>query len=156
MSSTPTLCMDSRQWGQRLAALAVAACDPEPGQEDDLLREGYALLAIAPGQHRRRFVRLPRRERFEALLAVGASECAALALMPDNAAYIVSRGSNGVHLASVMLDGDDEEVAAEAPNAGLALLAALAGALRHTAPLTGGKVEFDALELMAPPVGLLH
>jgi hypothetical protein len=147
--------MDNRTWYARMADLAGVACDCAAEAEADVLRAAMALLAAAPPGQRARFATLPSRGQFEALLAAGAGESAALALLPPDAAYIVSRGGAGVNLASVMVDGDDEEVAAEAATAGLALLAALAGALYHAAPLPVPAGEALATMAMAR-AGCLH
>lgn len=127
--------MDNRTWYAHMSALVGEACDATPAEEANVLRGAFQLLALAPNGQVARLGRLPSRQRFELLLDAGAGESAALALLPADAAYIVSRGGNGVNLASVMLDGDDDEVAAEASTAGLALLAAFAGALRNASPL---------------------
>lgn len=126
--------MDSRTWSRRVALLAATACDAAADQEVTLLREGLAILTVAPSLHAPRFAALPDSARFEKLLATGACMNAALALLPADAAFIVSRGNQGINLASVMLDGEDDEVAAEAATLGLALLAALAGAMQHALP----------------------
>ncbi|MBU6269651.1 MAG: hypothetical protein KGN34_19050 [Sphingomonadales bacterium] len=135
--------MDTLTWSRRVALLAATACDVPADQEQTLLREALAILAMAPSLHAPRFAALPDADRFEELLAIGACESAALALLPADAAFILSRGSQGIILASVMLDGEDEEVAAEAATSGLALLAALAGAMRHAPPARDMFSEYD-------------
>jgi hypothetical protein len=64
------------------------------------------------------------------LLPAGAVESAALALVPEEAGYMLSRGNGGWHLASFVLPGLDEEITAEGPTMALALIGAMAGALR--------------------------
>jgi hypothetical protein len=125
----------NRIWYTRIAELAERLCDGGVQEEPACLREAIALFSAAPAGQKGRFARLPSTQVLEMLIAADAGESAALALLPQDAAYIVSRGTNGIHLASVMLDGIDEEVAAEASTAGLAILAAFAGALLHAAPL---------------------
>ncbi|MBU3991608.1 MAG: hypothetical protein KKA12_03510, partial [Alphaproteobacteria bacterium] len=71
----------------------------------------------------------PARARVEALLAAGAPESAALALIGGSAGYMLSRGGDGQHLASVVLPGRGEEVTAGGDTLALALIGALALAL---------------------------
>ncbi len=71
-----------------------------------------------------------------ALLSVRAYASAALALLPPEAGYMLSRGGHGSHMASLVLPGMDEEVTAEGASAALALLGALAAAL-HAALQSG-------------------
>lgn len=63
---------------------------------------------------------------FDAMIRIGAFESAAITLLGPETGYLLSRGPNGIHLASVFLPGRDEEVTVEAPTAALALVAALA------------------------------
>ena len=152
-SSHPRI--DNRTWNRRVATLAVDAAGAHASEEARLLREARALLAMAPAVLAGRFARLPRPVAFEAMISCGAGESAAMALLPADAAYIVSRGGNGVHLASVIFDGMDEEVAAEAPTGGLAMLAAMAGALRISARIAGAGARCEAVGQMAD-AGVLH
>jgi hypothetical protein len=112
----------------------------------ELLREGYRLMRLAPDVEADRVAHVPGEARFETLVASGAWASAALALVPERAGYLLSRGEAGTHLASIVLDGPDEEIAAEAFSPALALLAALAGAFsRDTScrevPLAGAQDE---------------
>ncbi|MDE2302777.1 MAG: hypothetical protein KGK11_09485 [Sphingomonadales bacterium] len=100
-----------------LAALARSALVAEAGDGEAILLHAAALLK--PGAH------------FGRLLASGALESAALALLPGEAGYMLSRGANGCHVASVALAS---ESTAEAASAALALVAALAGALAAALP----------------------
>ena len=147
--------MSNRIWYARIGALAHDLCDAAATEEPRCLRQTIGLFMMAPAGQKARFAKLPTIHQLEALIAVGAGESAALALLPSDAAYIVSRGSNGVHLASVMLDGVDEEVAAEASTAGLAILAAFAGALTNAGPLPVVHGEPAPMTLPARP-GYLH
>lgn len=139
--------MDSRSWRRRVGALAGTACDTLASGEAAILREALALLRIAPAEQAARFARLPSDMAFERMLAVNATTSAVEALLPADAAYIASRGRDGVCLASVVLDGDDDEIAAESSTVGLAVLAALCGALEHAparfdrAPFAGEHAE---------------
>ncbi|MDE2405833.1 MAG: hypothetical protein KGM17_14285 [Sphingomonadales bacterium] len=146
--------MDPRSWSRRLGLLAAVACEADPAQEPALLREALAVLTVAPSLHAPRFAALPRDDRFERLLATGALESAALALLPADAAYILSRGTQGIVLASVVLDGEDQELAAEGATPGLALLAALAAALEHALPACDAFSEYEKPRHPAHPACL--
>lgn len=147
--------MSNRVWYARIGTLVRDLCDAEAVEEPRLLRQAIGLFLMAPAGQKARFAKLPTVHQLEALIAVGAGESAALSLLPDNAAYIVSRGGNGVHLASVLLDGVDEEVAAEAATAGLAVLAAFTGALMNAAPLPIVLGEIASINTATRP-GYLH
>lgn len=155
MEQASLLCMDNRTWYARISTFVEEACDASPQDEGAIMRAMLVVLSTAPHGQRARFADLPSRERLDILLMAGAGESAALAMLPANAAYIVSRGGNGVNLASVLLDGDDQEMAAEAATAGLALLAAFAGALRFAAPMPVPVGEL-AVPAAAMRSGCLH
>lgn len=124
-----TLTMTVGEWRVRLAELCQASALAEPGEEDAMLRLGHDLLANQPDPHSRLADHLPPAARFEALLAAGAHDSAAVALMPETGSYIVSRAGEGGCMASVMLPGMEEEVTSEADSSALALMSALAAAL---------------------------
>jgi len=70
--------------------------------------------------------------RFEQMLAVGAAECAVLALIADDSGYMVSRGPDGIHVATVVLAGRDAEATASAHTGGLAVSGAILLGLTDT------------------------
>ena len=72
---------------------------------------------------------LPDERALEAMVAAGAYETAALALLGSETGFMLSRGVKGSSLATVVLSGRDEEMTVEGTTAALALLAALAMAL---------------------------
>lgn len=94
---------------------ACAAADAD--DQHELLRAAQGLFAAAGD---------PR--AFAACLVAGAWESAALALLPRGAGVMLSRGTNGASLASVVLPDCTEEFTAEGPTMALALMAALADA----------------------------
>lgn len=99
-----------------------------------LLRETMHLVMAAPAPLASWLGPIADVEAVEGMLAAGAEESAALALIPPQAGYMLSRGPNGVHLASVFMPGaGQEEYAAEGDTAALALLAAFANGLRDVA-----------------------
>ncbi len=97
-----------------------------------LMAQALVTTALA-GTH------IPAFAAFEVLLGVEAWECAALSLLGDDCGYMLSRGIDGQHLASVILPGRAEEAIASADTAALAIIAALALAL-NDAPLRFGDV----------------
>lgn len=90
---------------------------------------------------------LPDSITFEALLTLRAYESAALALVSPQMGYILSRGGNGVAVASVALPLADQDTTACGATPALALLAALALSL-------GGEDQISAsrsASLSSPP-----
>lgn len=63
--------------------------------------------------------------QFEQMLDVGAAESAVLKLLAAGSGYMFSRGSNGVHVATVLLAGRETEATASAHTGGLALSGAI-------------------------------
>ena len=105
-------------------------------QQTMLLREAMHLMIAAPPPLAAWLGPVADVETMECMLAAGAAESAALALIPDSAGYMLSRGPNGVHLASVFVPGiGREEYSAEGDTAALALLAAFVSAMREAAGL---------------------
>jgi hypothetical protein len=106
----------------QLAQLAEACAHGHAGLDAAAIEAASGLTAL--------LMPAARVERIPALLAAGAVESAALALVPEEAGYMLSRGNGGWHLASFVLPGLDEEITAEGPTMALALIGAMAGALR--------------------------
>lgn len=124
-----TLSMTASEWRLRLAQLCQDSALAEAGEEDAMLRLGHALLANLPDPHCALGDHLPPAARFEALLAAGAHDSAAFALVPEAGSYIVSRAGEGGCMASVMLPGMEEERTSQGESLALALVSALAAAL---------------------------
>ena len=87
---------------------------------------------------------MPNAKTLEALLALGAHESAALALMGDDSAFMLSRGTNGNCLASVMLPDSLEEMVAEGSTLALALLCAFLSSLLADGKKASGKPAGDS------------
>ena len=121
--------MNAAEWRQGLADLARQASEADAEDQADFLRVARTLMAVAPDAEAHRFVDLPSRSGFEALLAVEAWESAALALVPEAAGYLFSRSGDGAAIASLVLPGCDEDITAEGDCPALALVAALAASL---------------------------
>ena len=112
-------------WRERVSELCAACVDALGPEAPARLREGLALLSLAPEAASQGADGLPKVAGFEAMLACGALESAAMALLPKGASYLLSRGEDDTCLASVILPLSTEEVTAEGANPALALLAAL-------------------------------
>ena len=119
-------------WRMRLGERGTACCISERAGEGDGIREAFHLLMLAPPGQLARLGLRASEESIEAMLAAGAGESAALSLLPQGAGYMLSRGGNGEHLASVFLAGSDSEMTAQGATAALALIAALMAELAHS------------------------
>jgi hypothetical protein len=93
-------------------------------EEADRLREAARLLNGAKLDHGGN-----EPEAVEAMLAVGAGVSAALAIIGDQAGFMLSRGGNGLCLAMFVLADGTEDMVAEGATPALALLAAHVSAL---------------------------
>lgn len=101
-----------------------------------LLREAMHLLIAAPPPLAKWLGPVVDVDTVETMLAAGATESAALALVPHHAGFMLSRGRNGLQLASIFVSGTArEEYTAEGDTIALALLAALVSAARDIAML---------------------
>lgn len=112
-------------WRIRLGEIGTACCISESAGEADGIREAYHVLMLAPPGMLAQLGMRTGEQRIEAMLALGAFESAALSLLPKGAGYMLSRGANGEHLASVFLGQTDSEMTAHGATAALALVAAL-------------------------------
>lgn len=140
--------MTISEWRLRLAELCRDCVEADSDDEGDFLRLAHALLLQAPDRSQDEalpdleafLTHLPPTARVEALVDHGAMECVALALLPEEASYLISRSSDGAWLASVFLPGMEEEVSSEGESLAMALTSALLGAL---AELSRGLVDGD-------------
>ena len=114
----PVAALWRSQLGQFLAACNASAAEDQA----DRLREARALF-----QH----VEPLDAPLFEAMVTARAFESAALAMVGPASGYMLSRGGNGISLASVCLPGGGEQHTCEGDTPALALLAATATALWH-------------------------
>ncbi len=127
----------AERWPDRLAALALACAAGSAGDEPQRIRDLRDLLIQAPCSAARCGTSLPPSDEFETQLDARASVSAVLSLLGHDCGYLLSRGSQGEHMASVILPGRADESTASADSAALALVAALAMALQD-APLLFG------------------
>ena len=121
------------QWEHDLAGMVTTCLDAGTADEMGVLRKVYSLMASAPDRCSALIGKLPLLHDFEAMLASGALESAAVSLIPAHAGYMLSRGANGRHMGSVFMPGLKDEHTAEASTAALALLAAALSALHRQA-----------------------
>lgn len=126
-------------WPERLATLALDcdrsfACD-----QARLLREMRDLLLVA------KHGVLTGADQFRSAMQAQAYESAALILLGEDCGFMLSRGAGGRYLASVVLPGRQDEYSASGDTAALALVGALALAMRQAPPLRPEMGE------MAPP-----
>lgn len=127
-------------WTARLRDFLHDCAGSAPVEEHDRIREAVLLLHDADGDATAAF----EPAAVEAMLACGAAESAVLAILGEDVNCMVSRGSAGTCLATLVLPDGSEEVICEGATLALALLAAyvsmlLAGLEREDAvssPLT--------------------
>lgn len=104
--------------------LVILACPMAcAGDEQALLRQGYAAILDASAFDPGLAEGLPCTAKFEAMLVSGTAESAAMALIPHWAGFMLSRGEGGNHIGSIFMLECGEHTA-ECGTAALALLAA--------------------------------
>jgi len=154
--ASQTLPMSAGEWRLRLAQLCRDCAVAEGEEEAGYLRLALDLMAIAPEADRAMVAdHLPPQARFDALLAMGAYDSAALVLLPEQASYILSRSAAGQCLASVLLPQVDEEMTSEAQSPALAIVSALLACLA-TMATPGVVVIEDEVEWERPAGVRLH
>ncbi|MDB5724873.1 MAG: hypothetical protein JWQ16_1627 [Novosphingobium sp.] len=126
--NTFELCGESLR-GPSLAHVLLACTAATGDDAAALLRNGYAAIAEQLALTAVNFGTLPPPTQFEAMLLCGAQESAALALLPRNASFMLSRGANGRHLGSVFM-AECGEHTVEGNTAALAVMAATLSAWR--------------------------
>ena len=92
-------------WRMRIEELGTACRTSAAAGEGDGIREAFDLLALAPpGRLAGEGMQLSE-HLLESLLAARAYESAAIAMLPEYTGYMLSKGINGVHMASVIMPG---------------------------------------------------
>jgi hypothetical protein len=86
-----------------LADVLMACPTATAADELALLRQGYAAINRAVMSNPGVFAQLAPAAKFEAMLACGALESAAIALIPRRAGFMLSRGGDGRHIGSVFM-----------------------------------------------------
>ncbi|HEY6870526.1 MAG TPA: hypothetical protein VI199_12295 [Novosphingobium sp.] len=128
-------------WCEKLGELATGCAAAFIEDEADRVWTLRDLLARAPEPALVVGLQVPPRDRFENLIEAGACAAAVMAMIDGAAGYLLSRGSAGLHAASIYLPDAMEEVTAVGDSAALALVGAIAQALvdrhasREPAPL---------------------
>ncbi len=111
-------------WHGRI--LSIASTCGEVGSKahvEHCVGELYDALRSAPDCAG---VNLPPRSYLDKLLAAGAYESAVLSFLTDGVGLMLSKGPNGVAMASIVLPGREEEITSEGPSLALALVSAVA------------------------------
>ncbi len=136
MSDSP-FPMSRSGWRAHLRALA-AECDASAIEEQgERIRDAWQLLASAPqASSDAQSFSLPPSDAIEAMIEAEAFESAALSLISADMGFLLSRGGNGLAIASVVLPGGEEDHTASGASPALALLGALALALLGGEPAT--------------------
>ncbi|MFT4025775.1 MAG: hypothetical protein QM676_03075 [Novosphingobium sp.] len=127
-------------WGRGLAELVQALPGAAADDQAALLRKGFGAIADAAALNPAFFADLPSTQRFETLLASGAFESAAVAVIPAHAGYMLSRGGNGRHIGSVFMTGCGEHTV-EGNTAALSIMAAMLSACHALLTLQTGPGE---------------
>jgi hypothetical protein len=120
------LLTDTR-WCPGLTDVLLACPTATAEEEASLLRKAYTAISDAAALNPAFFAGLPPAGRFELLLASGAHESAAIALIPDHAGFMLSRGGNDRYISSVVVTGCGEHTI-EGNTAALAIMAAMISA----------------------------
>lgn len=122
-----------------LADLGFACAWAAPDDAGDLLRAAVDLIGKSGA--------VPSAATIDTLIAAGAHDALALALVEPRAGYMLSHAPGGKHLATVVVSEAGAEFSAEGQSAALALLGALASALAEGdtsgVPLTRGNDKAD-------------
>ncbi len=121
--------LDLEVWRSRLWELVFACAGGAADEQSARLREASLLFREIPKDCPISLPNLPNERKLESLAAVGAHESAAIALLGPDVGFMLSHGSNGTNLASIVLPGHDAEFSASARTPALALLQAQAMAL---------------------------
>ena len=116
-------------WQARMEDFLYDCAASARAEQADRVREAAQLFARPHADGLGLALRAPDVAAVEAMLACGAIESAVLALVSPEAGCLLSRGGNGVCLASIVLPDGSEEVTAEGSTMALALLAALVSAV---------------------------
>lgn len=122
-------------WCRRLEDLTLACVQSVAADQEERIREMRELLSRAPEPALLAGLVLPDAAAMEERLDAQCWESAALAMLDSDSAYLLSRGSQGRHLASVILPGGVEDMPSPGSTLALALIGAMALALSHGAPL---------------------
>lgn len=113
----------THHWVEQLRDLLNECAGSRPADEQDRLREAVALLKN-PSLIHARGIPAEQLARIEAMLECGAMASAAFEIVGKNVSFMVSRGHNGVCMASAVSPEDEAETICEASTVALAMVAA--------------------------------
>lgn len=124
-------------WKAQLRDLLHDCVASTPAEQADRIREAQALLSQGATGSQPAQAISPDTMNLERTLGLGAHESAVIALIGGETPFMISRGTNGNCLASVVPKGASEGITAEGSTLALALLAAFLTmllAIRERAP----------------------
>ncbi|MET1756778.1 hypothetical protein ABVV53_15135 [Novosphingobium sp. RD2P27] len=127
------------EWITALYELTKYCAESEANETDCYIRRMNELLTTAPNKDLLKGLRAIDPPRLELLLAIGAHETAAMAMLIDDAGYMLSRSYDGQSLATVALPGLNDEKSAAGATPALALVAAVALSLSSAPSLTSSR-----------------
>ena len=121
--------MDVSSWTRSIEGVAIATYAAKPADEARHLLALNVLLCAAPYQWLVTGLEPASDETIAALLDLVAGTAVALGMLGTECGYMLSRGANGLHIASVILPNSQEEVSASGASAGIAMVGAIALAI---------------------------
>ncbi len=120
---------DVSSWTMAVEGVAIATYAAKQSDEVLHLMTLNALLCAAPCPELVAGLDPVSNESISAQLDAGAGAAAALGTLGAKSGYMLSRGANGLHIASVILPESHEDVSASGASAGIALVGAIALAI---------------------------
>jgi hypothetical protein len=123
---------------QLVGNLGLDSAHADATSEDRCVRDLHELLSRVPDLMLLEGVLMPGERRIESLIAVGAAGTATLEMLETTTGCMISRGSDGLYFASVVLPHRDRECSAAGATMALAIIAALAIALQDQPELRPG------------------
>lgn len=120
---------DASSWAMAVEGVAIATYAAKQSDEARLLMTLNALLCAAPCRDLVTGLDPVSNESMSAQLGAGAGAAAALGMLGAKSGYMLSRGANGLHIASVILPESHEDASASGASVGIALVGAIALAI---------------------------
>jgi hypothetical protein len=141
-----------REWMHALDGLGMAISGSDERHEADLIRLFHDLVCHSPTPTLVLGLATPSTARLESLLDLEATDSAVLSFIGPDMGFCLSRGSEGDHLASVILPHRQEETTAAGATMALACLCALTQALANASPA----LRADKSDILTQSSSLLH
>lgn len=121
--------IDAETWRLEMLSFFCRCTESKPSEQSKRIREACDLFRQVPEDLGVALLAPAEEERVEFLTLSGAAESAVLALVGPDAGFMLSRGTNGSHLATVVLPEQTQDYSATGSTVALALLAALTAAV---------------------------